>query len=74
MLNRNVITVKGGHKAQNKTKNSASYRSQAFSQSFTLPKDADKDNIQADFENQVLTIAIPKLDKPVSEQKEIKIN
>jgi HSP20 family protein len=44
-----------------------------YKRSFILPDDADADNITATLEDGVLTISIPKLDKPKETKKKIEI-
>lgn len=47
-------------------------RERSFARSFVLPKDADKEKIEAHFSNGVLSLSIPRV--PKEEPKTIKIN
>ena len=60
----NMITIKGSHKIEKQSTSGTSRSSRSFTQSFSLPRDADQDNIDASFDNNILTISIPKLDQP----------
>lgn len=44
----------------------------SFSRSFSLPKDADREHIEAGFENGVLSISIPKLEEAKPRTVDIK--
>ena len=59
-----MITIKGSHKTEKQSASGATRSSRSFTQSFSLPRDADQDNIDASFDNNILTINIPKLDQP----------
>ncbi len=64
-LNHNVLTISSEKKEEKETKEGESYSRkefsyQSFSRSFTLPNVADSENIEAKYENGILTIRIPK--------------
>ncbi|MDN3668525.1 Hsp20/alpha crystallin family protein [Echinicola jeungdonensis] len=64
------LTVSGERKKEEKKegKNFHSLESQygAFSRSFYLPEDIAAENISAQYENGILTISLPKIEKKVS--------
>ena len=49
------------------------FRSASFKRAFTLPRNADKDQINASYENGILTLTIPKKEKDDT-QKTISVN
>lgn len=64
-LNHNLLTISSEKKSENEikegecfTKREFSY--QSFSRSFTLPQMADGEKIEANYENGILTVNIPK--------------
>lgn len=68
----NKITVSGERKDEKETKEKSSRSYSSFKQSFSLPDDADLNKIQAESENGVLTITVPKTGKKASKKIEIK--
>jgi len=66
-LKENVLTISGERRLKEEIKEEDYYRIETrfgkFSRSFTLPDDADVENIDAVSENGVLEIIIPKLAK-----------
>jgi HSP20 family protein len=66
-----VLTISGERKAGQEERSEGFYRVErafgAFSRSLTLPKDADPQQVEADFEDGVLEVRIPKPEeaKPV---------
>ncbi len=67
------IFIKGSiKKAQNTARNS-SISSSSFFQSFTLPYDVDTDNINVSFNNNILSVSIPKLRQSKSQMRKITI-
>jgi len=60
----NVLTISGERKAENEDRKEGYYRVERavgrFSRSLTLPEGVDPDRIEAQFENGVLTVRIPK--------------
>ena len=46
----------------------------AFERSFSLPEDADEENVSAGYKNGILLISIPKVKKAEPKRIEIKIN
>ncbi len=60
----NIISIKGKIKIQRRLGNNLSTSSKSFSQSFSLPNDADDSNINANFKDKILTVSIPKLEEP----------
>ncbi|MDB2589739.1 Hsp20/alpha crystallin family protein [Candidatus Thioglobus sp.] len=59
----NMIYISGRVQISKKTANSSRTSSSKFSQSYSLPNDADTDNINAEFKNGILAVSIPKLEK-----------
>ncbi len=49
-------------------------RSSSFSRSFVLPKDADREKIEASFKNGLLTLSIPKAPDAKPKSIEVKVN
>ena len=64
----NTIYINGSSQKIEKTANSSKSSSNQFSQSYSLPKDADQDNFSVKFKDDLLIISIPKLieEKPLS--------
>ena len=64
-LKDNVLTISGERKFKNEVKEEDYYKIESafgkFSRSFTLPENADIENIEAKAENGVLEITIPKV-------------
>ena len=64
-LKDNVLTISGERKFKNEVKEEDYYKIESafgkFSRSFTLPENADIENIEAKAENGVLEIIIPKV-------------
>lgn len=67
-LKENVITISGERRHKEEISEKDFYRVETrfgkFSRSFTLPDDADIENIDASSDNGVLEVVIPKLAKP----------
>jgi len=63
-LEDNVLTISGERKAEHEDRKEGYYRVEravgAFSRSLTLPEGVDPERIEAQFENGVLTVRIPK--------------
>ncbi|MCG3652691.1 Hsp20/alpha crystallin family protein [Aliarcobacter butzleri] len=64
-INKNVLTISGERKTKEEIKEEDYYKVETyfgkFSRSFTLPDNADIENIEASSENGVLEVIIPKL-------------
>lgn len=68
VLENNILTVSGERRPQWDENTRANFhlaerRYGRFSRSFVLPRDVDQERIEADFENGVLTVTIPKSEK-----------
>jgi len=67
-IKENVLTVSGERNFKEEVKEEDYYRVETrfgkFSRSFTLPDDADIENIEASSDSGVLEVVIPKLAKP----------
>lgn len=64
-LNLNTLSVSSEKKVENETKEGEVFTKrefsyQSFSRSFTLPQIADGDRIEANYQNGILTVLIPK--------------
>jgi HSP20 family protein len=72
-----TLTIHGEKKRENSAKDKNYYcveRSYgAFRRVLSLPRDVDRDNIQANFKNGVLTITMPRKSLPKSEVKRIDV-
>ncbi|MEO1942794.1 MAG: Hsp20 family protein [Candidatus Thioglobus sp.] len=73
-IDNNIISIKGETKTEQKSGNNTTISSSHFSQSFSLPLDADKNNITANFEENVLTIRIPRSEQQETSEQVIEIN
>ena len=75
-INKGVLTISGERKVKEEVKEEDYYKVETyfgkFSRSFTLPDNADIENIEASSENGVLEVIIPKL-KEDSARKTITI-
>lgn len=78
-LENNILTVNGERRAswteadeRNATWHISERRYGKFSRSFMLPRDVEHDRIEADFENGVLSITIPKSEKAKRRRIEIR--
>lgn len=72
-----VLTVKGEKKQVTEEKGTV-YRYErsygSFERSFTLPNTVDTDKVNANFENGVLTVSIPKSEKAKSREIQVKVS
>lgn len=68
-LEGDIIVIKG----EKTVESESGYSSSNFVQKLSLPKNANKDNISADFDNGILLITIPKLQDNNSDYREIEI-
>ena len=71
-LNKGVLTISGERKTKDEVKQENYYKIETyfgkFSRSFTLPDNADIENIEAKSDNGVLEVIIPKLKDDVSKK------
>ena len=71
-LNKGVLTISGERKTKDEVKQEDYYKIETyfgkFSRSFTLPDNADIENIEAKSDNGVLEVIIPKLKDDVSKK------
>jgi HSP20 family protein len=76
-LDENVLTISGERKSEREQRSEGYYRveraSGSFSRSLTLPEGVDADDIQANFDNGVLEIRIPKPEQPKPRKVEIRV-
>lgn len=73
----NALTLRGEKKLEEEKKDK-NYRLceryfGEFVRTFTLPENVNKDGIEAEFKDGVLTVAIPKVEKPKPKQIEVKV-
>lgn len=68
-----LIHIKGHVKKIEKMGNNTRSSSSQFSQSYSLPNDADANNINAEFKDSCLVISIPKLTKTTPVVKQITV-
>ncbi|NYT52299.1 MAG: Hsp20 family protein [Candidatus Vesicomyosocius endoextente] len=71
--NNNIILIKGCVKKVQSNNHSLSTSSYSFFQKFTIPDDVDTNNIKASFNNNILSISIPKLKQKKLEVQKISI-
>ena len=72
----NTLTIKSA-KQEEEERNEEGYlvrerRSRSFSRSFVLPKDVDRDKVEASFRNGLLTLSMPKTAESKARQIKIK--
>lgn len=73
----NMLTIKSAKEEEKEEKNEEGYlvrerRSRSFSRSFVLPKDVDRDKVEARFRNGLLTLTMPKSAESKARQIQIK--
>lgn len=76
-LKDNVLTIAGERKTKKEVKEKDYYKKESsygkFQRSFTLPDNTDAENIEANSQDGVLEVVIPKMKKSKKESKQIKI-
>lgn len=76
-LERSVLTISGERKAEKEEKGKRFHRIErsygTFVRSFTLPDDADGDNVSADFKNGVLHVRVLKTEQSKPKQIDVKV-
>ena len=76
-LKDDVLTISGERKIKNEVKKKDYYKMESsygkFQRSFTLPDNADSENIKANCEEGMLEVVIPKLKKIDKDDKKIEI-
>jgi HSP20 family protein len=73
-IDNNTISIKGESRVEQKSANSSTISSSHFTQSFSIPQDADNNNIIANFEDNILTIRIPRTEQTEPGEQVIEIN
>ena len=76
-INDDVLTISGEKKNEVKKEDTQCYRSERifgkFERSFRLPDEVDQDKIEANYENGILHLQIPKTEESKPKEREIKI-
>ena len=76
-LKGNVLTISGERKTKKEVKEEDYYKMESsygkFQRSFTLPENTDAENIEANAEDGVLEVVIPKMERSKKKSKKIKI-
>lgn len=76
-LTEGVLTLRGEKKSGREERGKGAYRIErsygAFERRFALPEDADTARAEATFRKGVLTVAIPRIEKPKPEVKQIPV-
>lgn len=78
-LDHNVLTISSEKKEENEEKDKEGkytkreYSFQSFSRSFTVPENTDGENIQAQYQDGILNITIPKKEEEEKKSKKIEI-
>ncbi|RXJ75657.1 heat-shock protein Hsp20 [Aliarcobacter skirrowii] len=71
-INKNILTISGERKTKDEIKQDDYYKVETyfgkFSRSFTLPENADIENIEAKSDNGVLEVVIPKLKDDITKK------
>lgn len=71
-INKNILTISGERKTKDEIKQEDYYKVETyfgkFSRSFTLPDNADVENIEAKSDNGVLEVVIPKLKDDITKK------
>ena len=71
-INKNILTISGERKTKDEIKKEDYYKVETyfgkFSRSFTLPENADIENIEAKSDNGVLEVVIPKLKDDITKK------
>lgn len=71
---KNTLVIKGSRNSERASNNQNTRSLTSFYHAMSIPHNGDKDNISADFKGGVLTVSIPKLDKPKPKVQKITIN
>lgn len=73
----NVLTIKGETKKEEEVKDRDYFRKEvysgSFSRSFQLPENAEGDSAEAEFEDGMLKVAVPKVEPKPKQKKALKI-
>jgi len=76
-LEQNMLTISAtkeeNHEENTKDYSRKEFSSCSFSRSFTLPETIDKEKIQANYENGILHVSLPKVEEVKKLTKEIKV-
>ena len=77
-LNNNILTLSGEKKVEREIKDQSYHMFERsfgkFSRSFRLSPEVEADNIEAKFDNGILTLSLPKSEKAVAKKIEIQDN
>ncbi|HEU4685261.1 MAG TPA: Hsp20/alpha crystallin family protein [Nitrospira sp.] len=76
-VHEDVLTISGERKSEKEEKGKKYHRVEraygSFLRSFTLPEDADGSKISAEYKDGILTIHLPKSEKPKAKTIEVKV-
>jgi HSP20 family protein len=76
-LESNILTIRGEKKAEKETKEKNYHRMErsygSFQRSFTLPTSVKNDKIDAEYNNGILSITLPKAEEAKPKQIEVKV-
>lgn len=76
-LSKDILTIRGEKSQEKEEKGRETYYSErsygSFSRSIQIPSEVEHDKIDATFKKGVLNITLPKIAKPVEQQKKIQI-
>ncbi len=76
-LSRDILTIKGEKTQEKEEKGKETYYSErsygSFTRTLQIPSEVEQDKIDATFKKGVLNITLPKVAKPVEQQKKIQI-
>lgn len=72
-VEKNTLTVSSETNKEEEVKYSVREFASSYKRSFTLPEDVNSDNISASYENGVLKVTLPKVEKAPEIKKQIEI-
>jgi HSP20 family protein len=76
-LENGVLTLQGERKVEKEEKGKKFHRVErsygTFLRTFTMPLDADENKVAADFKDGILTVHLPKTEKPRPKAIEVKV-
>jgi HSP20 family protein len=77
-VDKGLITIEGERRQEKKEKTEKFHRTETFHgtfmRSFSLPEDANAEAVRCESKDGILTVHIPKVDKPAAAAKQIPVN